>query len=110
MQKRVKSSSGKNQPSPFFHSIVMATFQVKDMDDRLYQALAARAARENRSVSQTVVSILQQYLASPVKDYQSTGEEILTLAGSWQDDRTAVEIVRDLRMSRRLGHRRFPTT
>jgi plasmid stability protein len=88
----------------------MATFQVKGMDKRLYQALAARAARENRSVSQEVVSILQQYLASSIKDFQSTGEAILTLAGSWQDERSAEEIVRGLRQSRRLSSRRFPAS
>jgi plasmid stability protein len=83
----------------------MATLQVKGMDDRLYQALGARAAMDNRSISQEVVSIIQQYLASPCKDYKTTGEAILELAGSWQDERSAEEIVGDIRQSRRLGHR-----
>jgi plasmid stability protein len=83
----------------------MATLQVKGIDDRLYEALRARAARENRSISQEVVTIIQQYLACPGKDIQSTGEAILELAGSWQDGRSAEEIVRDIRQSRRFGRR-----
>jgi plasmid stability protein len=83
----------------------MATLQVKGMDDRLYEALGARAASENRSISQEVVAIIRQYLATPGKDCRSTGEAILELAGSWQDERSADEIVREIRQSRRFGRR-----
>jgi plasmid stability protein len=83
----------------------MATLQVKGMDDRLYQALGARAAMENRSISQEVVSIIQKYLASPHEDPRESARALLTLAGSWQDDRSAEEIARDIRQSRRTGRR-----
>ena len=83
----------------------MATLQVKGMDDRLYQALGARAAMENRSISQEVVSIIRQYLASPVADAKSPGQAILELAGSWHDERSAEEIAQDIRQSRKLGGR-----
>lgn len=84
----------------------MATLQVKGMDDRLYQALGARATMENRSISQEVVAIIQKYLSSPLRDPQETGRAILELAGSWQDDRSAEKIARDIRRSRRYGQRR----
>ena len=83
----------------------MATLQVKGMDDRLYQALGARAAMENRSISQEVVSIIQKYLSAPVEDPRASARALLKLAGSWQDARSAEEIARDIRQSRRFGRR-----
>lgn len=84
----------------------MATLQVKGMDDRLYEALGARAAMENRSISQEVVSIIRKYLSSPIKDPLETGQAILELAGTWKDDRSADKIVRDIRRSRRFSRGR----
>jgi plasmid stability protein len=83
----------------------MATLQVKGMDDRLYQALGARAAMENRSISQEVVSIIQKYLSAPLDDSRANARALMELAGSWQDERSAEEIARDIRNSRRLGRR-----
>ena len=40
----------------------MAPLQVKDCPDDVYEALRAYAARENRSISQQTVTILQEYL------------------------------------------------
>ena len=41
----------------------MATLQVKGLDDSLYLALGARASIDNRSVSQEVVTMIQEFLA-----------------------------------------------
>jgi hypothetical protein len=60
---------------------------------------------ENRSISQEVVSIIQKYLSSSHRNPKETGRAILELAGSWQDDRNASEIARDIRRSRRFGRR-----
>jgi plasmid stability protein len=83
----------------------MATLQVKGMDDHLYEALGARAAMENRSISQEVVTIIENYLATPLVDPHANARALLALAGSWQDERSAEEIVRDIRKSRRFGRR-----
>lgn len=40
----------------------MAPLQVKDCPDDVYEALRACASRENRSISQQTVTILQEYL------------------------------------------------
>lgn len=46
----------------------MAILQVRDMDDRLYDRLKFAAKRDNRSISQQVITILQDYFTSaPVK-------------------------------------------
>jgi plasmid stability protein len=78
----------------------MAILQVKGMDERLYRALCARASREHRSVSQEVVKIVQEHLSRPCGSGMATGEELLSLAGSWKDDRSEKEIARDIRKSR----------
>jgi len=75
------------------------------MDDDLYRALAARAAQDNRSISQEVITLVQDFLARPGRSARNATEEFLSLAGSWGDDRSAKEIARDIRARRRSGRR-----
>jgi len=84
----------------------MATLQVKGMDDRLYEALAARAAGENRSISQQVVTIIRDFLARPGGPSRRSTEEFLALCGNWADDRPASEITAEIRRARRSSRRR----
>ena len=78
----------------------MAMLQVRDMDDRLYERLKFAAKLDNRSISQQVVTILQNYFTSiPVKTKNAT-EEFLKLAGTWEDSRSAEEIIDDIHSSR----------
>ena len=83
----------------------MATLQVKGLDDRLYEALRARAAMDNRSVSQEVVVMIREFLSRPTQDPAQATRTALELAGSWQDERTAAQIASDLRKARRSGRR-----
>ena len=80
--------------------IRMATLQVKGIDDALYRALGARAAMENRSLSQEVVTMIQESLARPRFDPGKATRAFLALAGSWSDPRTPREITEDLRKAR----------
>jgi plasmid stability protein len=78
----------------------MARLQVRDMDDRLYDRLKFAAKLDNRSISQQVITILQNYFTSvPVKSKNAT-EEFLKLAGTWEDSRSAEEIIDDIYGSR----------
>lgn len=78
----------------------MAMLQVRDMDDRLYDRLRFAAKLDNRSISQQVITILQNYFASvPIKTKNAT-EEFLKLAGTWEDSRTTEEIIDDIYSSR----------
>lgn len=81
----------------------MATLQVKGMDDGLYEALKALAARENRSVSQQVVALVKAALANP-RPGQAT-RDFLELAGTWEDPREASVIAAELRWARRNRQR-----
>ncbi|MDA3884852.1 MAG: antitoxin [Candidatus Delongbacteria bacterium] len=77
----------------------MANLQVKDINDKLYDALKYYAKKEHRSVSQEVVKIIELYLQNN-KGFENTTKEFLKLAGSWDDERTADEIINDLTKSR----------
>lgn len=77
----------------------MAILQVRNMDDALYKALSRRAAMQHRSISQEVLVIIQRYLSAP-DQFQSAGDVALTLAGAWKDDRSADEIIADIRKNR----------
>ena len=78
----------------------MANLQVRDIDNRLYESLKNRALKEKRSISQEVIYIIERYLARPKALDVSPTEEFLQLSDSWEDDRSAEEIVASIRDGR----------
>jgi len=82
----------------------MATLQVRDIDDRLYNLLKSSAKRQNRSISQEVLTIIETYLNSSVTPKNST-LEFLTLTGAWKDEKSAEDIIKDIRESRNQSSR-----
>lgn len=85
----------------------MANLQVKGIDDDLYEQVKRLAASENRSVSQEMVFLVKTHLAKQ-KNLQSTpspAEVLLQLAGSWEDTRSAEEIIVANKESRRNSSR-----
>ncbi len=83
----------------------MANLQVRDLDDKLYESLRARAAHERRSISQEVIHILEKYLSLPTAYDLNPTDEFLKLAGSWEEGGTAQEIVAKIRKGRRNSPR-----
>lgn len=83
----------------------MATLQVRSLDDRLYKSLGRRASRQNRSISQEVTFILKDYLSKPQNEGKNATDQFLELAGTWDDDRSAKEIVKEIRKSRKSSSR-----
>jgi plasmid stability protein len=83
----------------------MAILQVRDIDDRLYAFLKKLAQSENRSLSQEVISILEKYLLNPALFKNNPTREFLSLSGSWEDDRTAEEIIDDIKKNRKKSRR-----
>ncbi|OGP82685.1 MAG: antitoxin [Deltaproteobacteria bacterium RBG_16_54_11] len=83
----------------------MAILQVRDIDDRLYASLKKLAHSENRSLSQEVISILEKYLSNPALFKNNPTREFLSLSTSWEDDRTADEIIADIKKNRRNSKR-----
>ncbi|NQZ11167.1 MAG: antitoxin [Algicola sp.] len=84
----------------------MATLQVKSIDDQLYKALGKRAAMENRSISQEVISIIKAHLATPSNKHKQASEQFLALCGTWDDDQSAQVIVEQVREARHRGDHR----
>ena len=83
----------------------MATLQVRDIDDRLYESLKKLAANDKRSISQEVIHILETYLSKPHEYSRDFTEEFINLAGSWEDERQAVEIIEDIKSHRKNSAR-----
>jgi len=83
----------------------MATLQVRDIDDRIYNALKQRARSRHRSLSQEVAHIIEEYLSRPTGDYKKQSEMLLELSGSWQGSETAAEIIQSIRKSRTESRR-----
>jgi plasmid stability protein len=79
----------------------MANLQVKGLDDRLYKALRARAELDNRSMSQEIVTIVEEFLSRGMGDPGKATEAFLEIAGTWEDERPAEEIAAEIRKSRR---------
>lgn len=83
----------------------MATLQVRSIDDDLYKALGRRAAMDNRSISQEVVAILKAFLSSPKAQHANTTTDFLSMCGTWVDEKSPDQIVRELRQSRTKNDR-----
>jgi len=83
----------------------MATLQVRDIDDRLYNFLKTSAKLQNRSISQEVVTIIQNYLNSSKPTSTNATLEFLSLTGAWKEEKTAEEIVKNIRKGRRQSKR-----
>jgi len=78
----------------------MAVLQVRTLDDDLYEALGRRAMMEHRSISQEVILMIKQFLATPLNASFHSDEEALKLAGSWEDDQTEKEQAISIRSAR----------
>ncbi len=83
----------------------MATLQVKGMDDDLYRALAARSKKNCRSISRQVTMIIRDFLSAENGSAEEKTAAFLELCGTWADERTAEEIVREIRNGRKSGGR-----
>jgi hypothetical protein len=85
----------------------MANLQIKGIDERLYDEIKRMAAQENRSISQQVLFLIREYLNRQRgrTAVTSAGQRLLELAGSWEDSRSAPQIVVDLKAARRNSRR-----
>jgi hypothetical protein len=81
----------------------MANLQIKGIDEHLYAQIKKLAAAENRSVSQQILYLAKEYLGrrKTIQASRTPAQVLLELSGSWQDDRTPEEIIRDIKRGRR---------
>jgi hypothetical protein len=80
----------------------MANLQIKGLNDDFYARIKELAVAENRSVSQQIVYITKDYMAKKqqIQSIRTSAQILLDFAGAWEDDRTADEIIVDLKQSR----------
>ncbi|MCG6146732.1 antitoxin [Leptospira levettii] len=78
----------------------MANLQVRDIDKRLYESLKRRAELEHRSISQEVVKIIENHLERDGFESESRTIEFLKLTNSWHDDKSAKELITEIKSSR----------
>lgn len=83
----------------------MANLQVRDIDDRVYNELKQRARSKHRSLSQEVVSIIEDYLSKPIADTKGQSDMWLELVGSWEGPESADQILRSIRKGRATSRR-----
>ena len=83
----------------------MANLQIKDINDALYSLLREKGLSEHRTISQTVVTILENYFANPRAYDANPAQELLALSGSFKDSRSAEKISRDIRSARTKNDR-----
>ncbi len=83
----------------------MANLQVRDIDEKLYSSLRNLATNEKRSISQEVIYILQKYLSTPKSFDLNPTDDFLQLSGSWDDERNAEEIIKDIEDNRKNSAR-----
>ena len=84
----------------------MATLQVRDIDDKLYKTLKFMAKQKRRSVSQEVARMIESYLATQhIQTPAAQTRAFLDLAGAWADDKSADDIIADIRSNRKNSQR-----
>jgi plasmid stability protein len=83
----------------------MATLQVRDLDDRLYNFIKTSAKLHNRSISQEVVTIIESFSSWSHRMSKNATIEFLSLTGAWKDERTPENILEEIKESRTSSQR-----
>jgi len=85
----------------------MANLQIKNIQDELYEEIKRLASAENRSVSQQVLFLVKEYLAKRkhLTAAKSPAQVLLELSGSWEDDKNAEQIVKEIKSARKSSRK-----
>ncbi|MCB1716029.1 MAG: hypothetical protein KDK04_11785 [Candidatus Competibacteraceae bacterium] len=85
----------------------MANLQIKGIDDALYAQIKKLAASENRSISQQVLFLVERYMVNKkqFEKVKTPAQCFLELSGSWEDSRSAEEIISDIKRARKNSSR-----
>ncbi len=75
-----------------------------ELPDSLHGELKKKAAAEHTTLKSIITDLIGDYLSSPIK--QGSTVKSSGLCGSWEDDRPADRIIRDIRGRRTWFTRR----
>jgi len=81
----------------------MANLQIKGIDDNLYNQIKQMASQEHRSISQQVLFLVKTYLSRKqiVRKSKPPAKILVELSGSWEDSRSAAEIIDEIKTARK---------
>ena len=73
----------------------------------MYEEIKKLASAENRSVSQQVLFLVKEYLAKRkhLTAAKSPAQVLLELSGSWEDDKNAEQIVKEIKSARKSSRK-----
>ncbi|MCK5726685.1 MAG: hypothetical protein KAH22_07675 [Thiotrichaceae bacterium] len=79
----------------------MANLQIKGIDDSLYNEIKRLAKEESRSVSQQVLHLIKHWVGNKklLMDAKTPAEVLLELSGSWLDEKSADEMIEEVKDS-----------
>jgi len=85
----------------------MANLQIKNIQDDLYEEIKKLAAAENRSISQQVLFLVKEYLAKRkhLTAAKSPAQVLLELSGSWEEDKNAEQIIKEIKSARKSSRK-----
>ena len=76
---------------------------IVELPDEIHEAIKRKAALSNKTIREIVISLLNDYLSREGKTekLQETG-----FCGKWEDERTAEEIISDIKSHRKWFQQR----
>lgn len=85
----------------------VSNFQIKGMDDTLYEELKRLASKEKRSVSQQAVFLFRDYLARRqyMRNAKTPAQVLLDLAGSWEGREAAAAVIARIKKARKSSRK-----
>jgi hypothetical protein len=73
---------------------------IVELPDEIHGELKKRAAVDHKTLKNIVTELIHEYLYTPEK-HVSTTKKKTGLCGSWDDKRTAEEIIKDIKTRRK---------
>ncbi len=72
---------------------------IVELPDEMHSELKKKAATDHKTLKDIITELIDEYLYSPAKP--SPSKKKTGLCGSWSDKRSADEIIKDIKSSRK---------
>lgn len=77
---------------------------IVEIPDEIHSELKRRALSDHKSMKEIITRLIQEYLSKTLK--KNTTPKPTGFCGRWEDDRTADEIIADIKAHRRWSTKR----
>jgi hypothetical protein len=72
---------------------------IVELPDELHGELKKKAINDQKTIKEVITELIYEYISSPKN--QTSAKRNTGLCGSWEDERTADEIIKDIKTHRR---------